>query len=262
MPMGKGEIMGAPSKPDLGNFDFSLGPLVPLTRETDTTFAGKPGKAPTQKLPEPPDPFELIRTQGAENRINEVGPSGSTMYNRDPTTGVWTANREFSPELQGLYDQQVQMMQGDPNAYNEDIANAMYARQKTMLDPLFEQQNRSLDQKLADQGLPIGSEAYGGEKDRAQRMQNEAYTGAQQQAVLSGSQFGQQQRQNEFNQMAALLGGQQVGATAPIDVTGPFQNQYQGQVNSINAANQNAANTNASAASNAASLAGLLALLL
>jgi len=259
IPLGEGK----PKSISSGGYEYGPASMgLPLTSETETTYGGgKPGKAPTQKAPEAPDAFEIIRAQGTENRVNEVGPSGSTMYNRDPDSGVWTANREFSPELQGLYNQQVEMMQGDPNAYNEDIANAMYGRQKTMLDPLFEQQSRSLDQKLADQGLPIGSEAYANEQDRQARMQNEAYTGAQQQAVLSGSQFGQQQRQNEFNQMAALLGGQQVGATAPIDVTGPFASQYQGQVNAVNAANANAAQRNSATTSSAASLASLLALI-
>lgn len=252
--------MAKPSMPGMDSDQWEMTPGGPLSKETATTYGGgKPGKAPTQKAPTPPDPFALIEAQGRENRVNEVGPSGSTRYSRDPETGVWTANRTFSPELQGLYNQQVSMMQGDPNAYNEQVANAMYGRQRTMLDPLFEQQNRALEQKLADQGLPIGSEAYGGEWDRNQRMQNEAYGQAQQGATLAGTQVGMQQRQNEFNQMAALLGGQQVGPTAPIDVTGPFASQYQGQLNSVNAANDNAASRNQQTTSGAATLATILA---
>jgi hypothetical protein len=245
-----------PSAP--GGYDWT--PAGPLTQETDTTYGGgKPGKAPTQKAPKAPDPFELIRLQGTENRLNEIGPSGSTMYNRDPTSGVWTANRTFSPELQGLYDQQVGMMQGDPNAYNQQVADTHFARSRAQLDPMFTQQNRALEQKLADQGLPIGSEAYGGEWDRTQRMQNETLQGASRDATLSGTQVGMQQRQSEFNQMAALLGGQQVGPTAPIDVTGPFASQYQGQLNSVNSSNANAAQRNAQTSSGAATLAAALA---
>lgn len=251
-------------KPGGDQFENAYGnPTMPITKETDTTYGGgKPGKAPTLKPPKAPDPERLIELQGRENRVNEVGPSGSTFYTRDPNTKVWTANRTFSPELQGLYNQQVSMMQGDPNAYNEQVANSMYSRQKTMLDPMFDKQNKALEQKLADQGLPMGSEAYGGEWDRNQRAQNEAYGQAQQGATLAGTQVGMQQRQNEFNQMAALLGGQQVGPTAPIDVTGPFASQYQGQMNSINAANANSAARNQQSTSGAASLASLLAMFL
>lgn len=243
-----------------GGYDWSMG--LPVTKETDTTYGGtKPGKAPTQKTPKAPDPFELIRAQGVENRVNEVGPSGSTIYNRDPTSGVWTANRSFSPELQGLFDKQVSLVGQDPNAYNQDVANAMFSRTRSMLDPVFEQQNRAQKQSLANKGIPMGSEAYTTDWETSQRMQNKTYEDAANQATLAGTQTGMSQRTNEFNQLAALLGGQQIGPTAPIDVTGPFSQQYQGQLNSVNAANQNAASRNAQTTSGAASLASLLAMI-
>jgi hypothetical protein len=260
-----GGSSGGGAKPSgSGNFDSASpipgDPFLPLTKETATTYGGtKPGKAPTIKPPEAPDPFKLIKAQGVENRVNEIGPSGSTTYSRDPVTGVWTANRSFSPELQGIFNQQVEMAGEDPNAYNQQIADTMFERSRAQLDPVFEQQNRALEQKLADQGLPIGSEAFSNEWDRTNRMQNEALTGASREAMLSGTQIGMQQRQNEFNQMAALLGGQQVGPTAPIDVTGPFNSQYQGQLNSVNAANANSAQRNAQTTSGAATLAMALA---
>ena len=249
------------SKPKMDN--FAGNPGMPLTKETETTYGGtKPGKAPTVKAPKAPDPFALIEAQGRENRVNEVGPSGSTIYGRDPKTGVWTANRSFSPELQGLFDKQVDLAGQDPNAYNESIAEAMFGRQKAMLDPVFSEQDRALEQKLANQGLPMGSEAYTGERNRFDRTRNEAYESASRDATIAGTQTGISQRQSEFNQLAALLGGQQVGPTAPIDVTGPFQNQYQGQLNSVNSANAAGAARNAQTTSGAASLASMLAMVM
>lgn len=250
----------------LGGGGFGSRALDPgglFGEETETQYAGsKPGKPAPSKPPVAPDAERLIELQGRENRVNEIGPSGSTMYTRDPDTKVWTANRKFSPELQGLYDKQVGMISGDPNAYNQQVADTMFARSKSNLDPLFGQQDRALEQKLADQGLSIGSEAYQGEWDRNQRMKNEAYTGASRDAMLAGSQLGTQQRQNEFNQMAALLGGQQVGPTSPIDVTGPFNSQYQGALNSVNASNTAQAQQRQQSTSGAASLASLIALFL
>lgn len=249
------------SKPKTENFMGNPG--MPLTKETSTTYGGtKPGKAPTIKPPEAPDPFKLIEAQGRENRVNEVGPSGSTIYGRDPTTGVWTANRSFSPELQGLFDKQVALAGQDPNAYNEDIATAMFGRQKAMLDPVFSEQDRALEQKLANQGLPMGSEAYTGERNRFDRTRNEAYEAASRDATIAGTQTGLSQRQSEFNTLAALLGGQQVGPTSPIDVTGPFNSQYQGQLNSVNSANAAGAARNAQTTSGAASLASMLAMVM
>jgi len=248
------------SKPSPGDYDWSLG--APLTEETSTTYGGtKPGKAPTQKSPAAPDPFKLIEAQGRENRVNEIGPGGSTIYKRDKRTGVWTANRSFSPELQGLFDQQVQMAGQDPNAYNQDVADAMFSRTRSMLDPVFEQQNRTQEQSLANKGIPMGSEAYNTDWETSQKMQNQTYEDAANQATLAGTQTGMAQRTNEFNQLAALLGGQQIGPTAPIDVMGPFSQQYQGQLNSVNAANANSASRNAQTTSGAASLASLIAMM-
>ena len=249
------------SKPKTEN--FAGNPGMPLTKETDTTYGGtKPGKAPTVKAPKAPDPFALIEAQGRENRINEVGPSGSTIYSRDPTTGVWTANRSFSPEMQGLFEKQLDIAGQDPNAYNETVTNAMFGRQKALLDPIFSEQDRALEQKLANQGLPMGSEAYTGERNRFDRTRNEAYEAAARDATLAGTQTGISQRQAEFNQLAALLGGQQVNPTAPIDVTGPFQSQYQGQLNAVNSANAAGAAQNSQRTAAAGATAGLLAELL
>lgn len=182
------------------------------------------------KPPEGPDFEKLIELQGRENRVNEIGPSGSTIYNKG-ADGVWTANRSFSPKLQGLYDQNVEMASESPNAYNERVSNAMFSRQRSLLDPVFQQQDRSLEQKLSNQGLPVGSEAYTQERNRFDQARNEAYSNAANQAVLTGTQAGSQQRTQQFNELASLLGGQQVGPTTPIDVMGPAgldnQNQWQ-----------------------------------
>jgi len=144
---------GGSSKPGVGGYDWSLG--LPVTKETDTTYGGsKPGKAPTQKLPNPPDPYKLIELQGRENRLNEIGPSGSTINFRDPNTGVWTSQRSFSPELQNLYNQQVKMAGEDPNAYNERVAQSVFNRQKSLLDPVYDQQERSMIQRLVGLSAP------------------------------------------------------------------------------------------------------------
>jgi hypothetical protein len=182
------------------------------------------------EIPGMPDFAKLIELQGKENRVNEVGPKGSTIYSKGGD-GMWTSTRTFSPELKGLYDKNLDMIGQSPDAYNERVGNAMFDRQKSLLDPVFAQQDRSLEQKLANQGLPMGGEAYNGERNRFDRMRNEAYSNAANQSVLTGTQAGAQQRTQQFNELAALLGEQQIGPTSPIDVMGPMnaanQNQWQ-----------------------------------
>lgn len=234
-------------------------PLGPLTKETDTTYGGtKPGKAPTPKPPKAPDPFKLIEAQGLENRTNEIGPSGSTTWSRDPVSRVWTQKREFSPELRRMYDRQVGLLE-DPNMSDEGVERAMFDRQKQLLAPVFEEQDRALEQKLANQGLPIGSEAYAGERTRFDRTRNEALTGAANQAVLAGRQEGRAGRTAEFNQLAALLGGQQTSPGAPIDVMGPFGAQQQGMMTQYQGALANSQSQNQQRTAGATSLATMLA---
>ena len=139
--------------------------LKKITDPADGLGYSERKKAGPQQ-PEMPDFERLIELQGRENRVNEVGPSGSTIYSRGQD-GVWTANRSFSPELQNLYDQNIRMVGESPDAYNERVGNAMFERQRSMLDPVFQQQDRSLEQRLANQGLPMGGEAYDGERNRS-----------------------------------------------------------------------------------------------
>lgn len=327
--------MGGGSKPSGmsmgslgGNYDYSLG--LPLSKETESTYGGaKPGKAPTQKTPAPPDPFKLIEEQAKVNRTNEIGPSGSTINYKDPITGVWTQKREFSPELKELYNKQINLLNtplaappstelttGTPrqisdftprdfSADSTRMEQATFERQKGLLDPLFKNRENDLRSMLANKGIMEGSEAWNRDTQDFQRARDEAYNKAALDAVGAGraeqgrlfgqdiaswgtgataqqgdintlqseiarkqlEQQGYQQqlagRQSSFNELAALLGGQQVGSPAQLDVMGPFSQQYQGQLQSVRDANANAAQRNASTTSAAATGgAALLAALL
>lgn len=265
---------GGGSKPEMsgGGWDWSLG--APLSEETDETYGGqKPGKAPVPKPPPAPDPLEIIAAQGTENRPNVNTPQGSLTWNKDPVTGQWTGTQTFSPELQELYNQQVGLLQTPMNTdYSTDatrMESATFDRLKGLLDPVYAQQERGLEQKLANQGLPMGGEAYEGEFDDFNRRRSEAYTGAALEAVKAGRSeqgrmFGQSLagRQSQFNELAALLGGQQVAPPTPIDVTGPYQSQYQGLMNQWTGAVNNANAQNAQTQQGVATAAGLAAMLM
>lgn len=218
---------------NIGGFDLSMAGL-PLTRETETTYGGtKPGKAPTPKAPNSPDPFALINAQAAANRVNEIGPSGSTIYSRNDD-GTWNQTRSFSPELQGIYDKQVELLQ-DPFATDSALEKAYYDRHTALMEPMFAKAESALEQKLANQGLPIGGEAYDTDFGGFYDSKNRAYSDIANQAVSAG----RTSQQNMFNQMAALLGGQQTNAPMPLDTTTPFQMQQQGDWNNYQArANQ------------------------
>ena len=257
----------------------------PLSEETDTTYGGsKPGKAPTLKQPNAPDPYKLIEEQAKANRPDQLGPLGSLKYRKDPSTGYWTETKEFSPELQGLFDQRIGLVGEDvplPDAPTDDsfisegdkLEKATYGKLTNLLNPQFESEKSALDSELANKGIMQGSEAYTKSYDDFNRRKNQAYTQAGLEAVGSGRQeqgrlFGQglqsreqgfrqniSRRQQLYNELASLMGTAQIGKPTELDVMGPFTQQYQGQVSGVNAANQASAASNAQKTSGGATLA-------
>ena len=264
-------------------------PGMPLSEETDTTYGGsKPGKAPTLKQPGAPDPFKLIEEQAKVNNPDRINPLGKTTFRKDPTTGTWVQNQEYSPEIQNLYEQRVGMVGEDlalsklPSAddFSEDssrVEKATFDRAMGLLGPTFAREENDTRSRLANQGIMEGSEAFKRDFDdfnsRRSESQNRAAldavgAGRAEQGRLFGQalQTGQQgfqqnlgRRSQLYNELASLIGLNQIGAPNQLDVTGPFSQQYQGQVNSVNAANQAGAAANAQKTS-AGATAGLAAL--
>lgn len=146
-------------------------------------------------------------------------------------------------------------------AFSDDAAaveKATYQRIQNLLNPQFEERRNALDNRLAVMGIPVGGEAYGLEKDRYDRMRNEADINAALEAVFAGRQeqsrmnqmqlANRAQRANEmlternqkFNELAAVLQGSPALQTpsapataqyqiAPPDIAGLIQDQYNTQ---------------------------------
>ncbi|KVN72812.1 hypothetical protein WT15_27440 [Burkholderia stagnalis] len=89
--------------------------------------------------------------------------------------------------------------------------DAAYASQTQYLDPRFSQQQTSLESQLANQGLTPGSQAYDNAFKNFNLSKNQAYSDAANQAVLTGSQIGTQNWQNQISgaQTQGSLIGQQ-----------------------------------------------------
>lgn len=68
------------------------------------------------------------------------------------------------------------------------VEQARFDRLTGLLSPVFDQREAEMRQRLANRGLPIGSEAFEGESDRFDRTVNEAMLNAANDAVLAGGQ--------------------------------------------------------------------------
>ena len=229
----------------------------------------------------------------ALNRINQYTPYGNSIYatNGKDENGVpiYSQTTTLAPEQQKLLDLQNQQdlalgntsnsylnqinqsantpfsyggiakIPGseDLNAYRQQVTNDIYTR----LQPQFERDQKSLDAKLANQGIMQGSEAYNNDYNLFNQAKNDALVQAD---LQSGQQMQQlfnmglqnrqqgideynQQRQAPVNEFNALRGQAQiqsptfsaipqVGATAP-DIQGAINNAYNVKASGANSRN-------------------------
>jgi len=218
------------------------------------------------KPPPAPDPAESIREQGRQNRINVVSPFGSVQYTDAAGQPVseFTRIETLTPSQQrqfeqrnllgeallGIAQEQVPQFDLSPFQYETSgVAERMVGRQTELLQPEFRAQEERLIQDLSNRGIPEGSELWNDQMRLLRESQGRTLTGVAQQADITGFQQGVTERQQRYNELAALLGGQQLTPTnvptPQIDVQGPYnaaqaqrQANFQAQSQQAQAFNQ------------------------
>lgn len=160
--------------------------------------------------------------QAAYNAALAKDPNVSkTKFGYDPD--VWTATTELSPAQQQLLDRQNQVSLGladlsgtgldyvknmlskpfDTSKLPAEMVNAGQTAQDAImarLNPQLEQSENALRQRLANQGITPGSEAWNNEFRSFNAGRNDAYS----QAALQGIGVGQQARQQALQEQAYL----------------------------------------------------------
>ena len=230
--------------------------------------------------------LDMARTATAANRVNQVTPYGNLDYSitgqdsyGNPT---WTATTSLSDIGQQLLNNQnqaslglggtinaalgrTQEMMGEgfnPNLPQVGINAGEQYQDAYMrrLAPQIEQGREALDVKLANQGIPVGSEAYRRAQMAQSQRENDLLLGATTQGFGTGLQANQQaynQAMTNYNMplntLSALRSGSQVqnpsfvnssqqATTGGADILGATQMGYNAQLgdyNSQQAAQQN-----------------------
>lgn len=231
--------------------------------------------------------------QGWLNALNQYGPQGSVTYNQIGTQKVgdkdvpqFAQTTTLSPEAQQQYDLQQKLQTqalglgegvlgnvgsavGTPFSLNgipqapgtNDFTADRDLVVKALIDrnqPMMDRSRNQVENRLANQGIMQGSEAYKNAQDDIGRQENDfrlaaLAAGGQEQSRLFG--MGTQARQQgiseaqllrsqPINEYATLLGlgGQiqtpQASYTPPqlanTDIMGPTNLAYQGQLNAYN----------------------------
>jgi len=220
------------------------------------------------------------RQATAANRVNQVTPYGNLNYNitgEDPYGNpTWTATQTLAPEQQNLLNIQNQLSQQTGELAKQGVGyvgnmiskpfdtsslvstgmNPSQTYQESYMQrlaPQIQQGREQLNVQLANQGIPVGSEAW----NRAQMNQSQRENDLLAAATTQGFGVGQQARQQGFQELAygrnepintlnALRTGAQVqgpnfvnpaqqATTAGADILGATQAGYNAQMGNFNA---------------------------
>ena len=171
----------------------------------------------------------------AANRVNQATPYGSLNYSQSTDqygNPVWSATQSLAPQLQSAVDTslanvassyQTPFTGGNLPSYGinpgETYSDAILRR----LQPQLQNQQESFDVKMANQGIPVGSEAY----NRAYRNFSQAQNDARTSAIVGGMDVGlkanqQQYGQNLQNYMTPLQVAQQTKALTQQNFVNPY----------------------------------------
>lgn len=143
---------------------------------------------------------------GVQNGLTSLQSGYSGLNNS--LSGLQPALNSLGSQYAGLGNQ---LNQGQAAAAQQKGQDAAYKAQTQYLDPQFSQQSESLAASLANSGLTPGSEAYNNAMTNFNNQKQQAYSNAQNQAIMTGSQLGAQNLQNQIagiNTQAGLLGQQ------------------------------------------------------
>jgi hypothetical protein len=241
--------------------------------------------------------LEAARTAAAANRVNQVTPYGNLTYSMNPEdkdqwgNAMWTATQTLSPNEQKLLDYQnqtsiglgeltgkglgyVEQMIQDPFSTKNladlgfDAGQSYQDAYMERLAPQLAQSREQNDQRLANQGITVGSKAYEEAKRLQGQKENDMLLGATTQGFGTGLQARQQgfnelayQRNEPINTLNAVRTGAQV--TNPSYVSVPQQATTKG-ADLLGAAtaegNYNTASNNAASASSSGMTSGLMSL--
>lgn len=149
---------------------------------------------------------------GTQDTAASLLPTGQTLANQ--ASGTLTRPLDFGGVNNDL-------IQGGPQALNQNATDTIYKGQMALLQPTFDQQQRQLQDQLSRQGIPVGSEAYNS------AMTNLGTQQAQQRTAALGSATGQgiDASSKMFNM--ALLGQQQNLNQQQLAQTNPLTNLQQ-----------------------------------
>ena len=176
------------------------------------------------------------------NRANQYNPYGSSTWTQN-ADGTWSQNTALSSDQQallnsqnasklGLTGAQSNLTQQAADSYSQpfdmssvqDVADKAYSNYTARLDPQWQASQSQMENKLANQGIAPGTEAYTNAMRDFNAAKNDAYTSANTASINTMPQTYQmavQQRNQPMSELGGLM-----GLTNPTNPTfGSYYNQ-------------------------------------
>ncbi len=179
---------------------------------------------------------EMAEYATKANRIDQFNPYGSLTYNQDPT-GKWSQTMNLTPQAQATLDKQIKLSDQYADAASAGFGNikglmenpnidtsgmpqytgidqsklaaapvnaGMTAQEAIMsrLNPSLQGEDEALRTRLANQGISLGSNAYG----RELGLQGQRGNDLRLQAAAQGIGIDQAARQQGFNEQMSMAG--------------------------------------------------------
>ena len=165
-----------------------------------------------------------------------LSPEQQAMYNQNQalnqtlgdiaTTGVGQVQQSVNNPLNFSQNQALQT----PGEIQQQASNAAYQNAAQYLDPQFKQSNAQLANRLANQGITQGSEAYNNAMLNAGNAQQQAYESARNQAYIQGLSGAQQQYAQGLGTRQQQIAEQQVLRQDPLNTLNAIRSGQQMQV--------------------------------
>lgn len=176
---------------------------------------GLTGGKKGEDAPPPPDYKGAAEATGQQNRPNQYTPFGSTTWSTGPdgrpvqTTGVSEGMQGAMNGMQGQLSSAWSSPLDNGGQARDRAENAIYGRETARLDPQFAQREQAMNAQLANQGLAPGSSAATAMQGQFGRDRNDAYSTAQQQAIMGGGAEASRQQAMDINARMAPMQGLQ-----------------------------------------------------
>lgn len=199
--------------------------------------------------------------QSTLNNTNQVSPLGDINYDQtggytDPSTGQFVpqytatttlgdlpntllqGQTDFTNTLMPVVQQATgqvnplnvnqtannSIIKAGPQALDPTVTNAVYNQQAGFLDPQWQQQQTNLQDQLARQGIPVGSDAYNNAMTQFNTAQSQAYNAAANSATAQGAQVAGQNFGLALQGQNQNLAQQQAQQTNPMQLLGSLTN--------------------------------------